>query len=201
MKKSITFILVLALFSCSTNVDNVSITQIESNYPIIIGLGSSQNSDSIRYIGFPLMFSISKNSSGRARLFMCDYHYNKKYTIRGGWGSDVDLLISEDDSLVHPMRENGLIEISKEEQKFVPYIYYMNLTKEAQRLIHEQIKSIHIEANKDTIHWKSIQELKQTSPQFIEKFLQKDSIRFGFNLHDSYSGWKTDFVELPVKIK
>lgn len=47
MKKSITFILVLALFSCSTNVDNVSITQIESNDPIIIGLGSSQNSDSI----------------------------------------------------------------------------------------------------------------------------------------------------------
>ena len=105
------------------------------------------------------------------------------------------------DNLVHPTKSNSLIEIRKEKQEFVPYVYYMNLTKEAQRLIHEQIKSIHIEANKDTIHWKSIQELKQTSPQFIEKFLQKDSIRFGFNLHDSYSGWKTDFVELPVKIK
>ena len=203
MKKSITFILVLALFSCSTNVDNVSITQIESNYPIIIGLGSSQNSDSIRYIGFPLMFSISKNSSGRARLFMCDYHYNKKYTIRGGWGSDVDLLISEDDSLVHPMRENGLIEISKEEQKFVPYIYYMNLTKEAQRLIYEQIKSIHIEANKDTIHWKSIQELKQISPQFIEKFLKDDSISFSIDLYDPYKKWKWNkaYINLPIKVK
>ena len=201
MKKSITFILVLALFSCSTNVDNVSITQIESNYPIIIGLGSSQNSDSIRYIGFPLMFSISKNSSGRARLFMCDYHYNKKYTIRGGWGSDVDLLISEDDSLVHPMRENGLIEISKEEQKFVPYIYYMNLTKEAQRLIYEQIKSIHIEANKDTIHWKSIQELKQTSPEFIRNFLQNDSVSFSFRYRKLYGEWELTHINLLVEDK
>ncbi len=74
MKKSITFILVLALFSCSTNVDNVSITQIESNDPIIIGLGSSQNSDSIRYIGFPFVFSISQNSFNPLAELKCSYN-------------------------------------------------------------------------------------------------------------------------------
>lgn len=201
MRNLILLITSCIIFSCSTSIDDVTITQLKSQYPITIGLNSSR--ESIRYIGFPLMFSISKNSSGRARLFMCDYHYNKKYTIRGGWGSDVDLLISEDDSLVHPMRENGLIEISKEEQKFVPYIYYMNLTKEAQRLIYEQIKSIHIEANKDTIHWKSIQELKQISPQFIENFLKDDSISFSIDLYDPYKKWKWNkaYINLPIKVK
>lgn len=201
MRNLILLITSCIIFSCSTSIDDVTITQLKSQYPITIGLNSSR--ESIRYIGFPLMFSISKNSSGRARLFMCDYHYNKKYTIRGGWGSDVDLLISENDSLVHPMRENGLIEISKEEQKFVPYIYYMNLTKEAQRLIYEQIKSIHIEANKDTIHWKSIQELKQISPQFIENFLKDDSISFSIDLYDPYKKWKWNkaYINLPIKVK
>ena len=201
MRNLILLITSCIIFSCSTSIDDVTITQLKSQYPITIGLNSSR--ESIRYIGFPLMFSISKNSSGRARLFMCDYHYNKKYTIRGGWGSDVDLLISEDDSLVHHMRENGLIEISKEEQKFVPYIYYMNLTKEAQRLIYEQIKSIHIEANKDTIHWKSIQELKQISPQFIENFLKDDSISFSIDLYDPYKKWKWNkaYINLPIKVK
>ena len=43
MKKSIIFILALALFSCSTSIDNVTITQVESNYPIIIGFVPSQD--------------------------------------------------------------------------------------------------------------------------------------------------------------
>ena len=201
MKKSITFILVLALFSCSTNVDNVSITQIESNYPIIIGLGSSQNSDSIRYIGFPFVFSISQNSFNKIYISGCDYFYNNKYTIRSNWRGNVDLWVENYDNLVHPIKSNSLIEIRKEKQEFVPYVYYMNLTKEAQRLIHEQIKSIHIEANKDTIHWKSIQELKRSSSQFIEKFLQNDSVSFSFRYRKLYGEWELTHINLLVEDK
>ena len=36
MKKIVFLITCYALLSCSTKVDDVSITQIESNYPIII---------------------------------------------------------------------------------------------------------------------------------------------------------------------
>ena len=76
MRFLIVIILSLILFSCSTSIDNVTITQIESNYPIIIGLEPSQNSDSIRYIGIPFVFSISQNSFNKIYISGYDYFYN-----------------------------------------------------------------------------------------------------------------------------
>ena len=202
MRFLIVIILSLILFSCSTNVDNVSITQIESNYPIIIGLDSSK--DSIEYIVFPLTFLISQSSFWEIHVdrCSCDYYYNSKYTRNGDWRGGVELWAKDNNNnLVLPTRENSLQDITRKEHEFVSYVYYGNLTKEAQALIHEQIKSIHIEANKDTIHWKSIQELKQTSSQFIKTFLQKDSIRFGFYFYGRYTKWKIAHKKLPVEVK
>jgi len=201
MKKSIIFILVLTLFSCSTSIDNVTITQVESNYPIIIGFVPSQ--DSIGYIAFPLAFRISQNSFGEMRISSCTYFFNSKhrYTGRNNWRGDIVLWAKDHENLVCPTKDNTLIEIKRKPQEFVSYVYYNDLTKEAQRLIHGQIKSTCIATNKDTIHWKSIQELKQTSSQFIKTFLQKDSIRFGFYFYGRYTKWKIAHKELPVEVK
>lgn len=202
MKKSIIFILVLALFSCSTSIDNVTITQVESNYPIIIGFVLSQ--DSIGYIAFPLAFRISQNSFGEMRISSCTYFFNSKhrYTGRNNWRGDIVLWAKDHESLVCPTKDNTLIEIKRKPQEFVSYVYYNDLTKEAQRLIHGQIKSTCI-ATKDTIHWKSIQELKQISPQFIENFLKDDSISFSIDLYDPYKKWKWNkaYINLPIKVK
>ena len=74
------------------------------------------------------------------------------------------------------------------------------MTKEAQRLIHGQIKSTCI-ATKDTIHWKSIQELKQTSPEFIRNFLQNDSVSFSFRYRKLYGEWELTHINLLVEDK
>ena len=79
--------------------------------------------------------------------------------------------------------------------------YYNDLTKEAQRLIHGQIKSTCIATNKDTIHWKSIQELKQTSPEFIRNFLQNDSVSFSFRYRKLYGEWELTHINLLVEDK
>ena len=187
MKKSIIFILVLALFSCSTSIDNVTITQVESNYPIIIGFVLSQ--DSIGYIAFPLAFRISQNSFGEMRISSCTYFFNSKhrYTGRNNWRGDIVLWAKDHESLVCPTKD-------------VSYVYYNDLTKEAQRLIHGQIKSTCI-ATKDTIHWKSTQELKQTSPEFIRNFLQNDSVSFSFRYRKLYGEWELTHINLLVEDK
>ncbi len=201
MKKSIIFILVLTLFSCSTSIDNVTITQVESNYPIIIGFVPSQ--DSIGYIAFPLAFRISQNSFGEMRISSCTYFFNSKhrYTGRNNWRGDIVLWAKDHENLVCPTKDNTLIEIKRKPQEFVSYVYYNDLTKEAQRLIHGQIKSTCIATNKDTIHWKSIQELKQTSPEFIRNFLQNDSVSFSFRYRKLYGEWELTHINLLVEDK
>ena len=197
MRFLIVIILSLILFSCSTSIDNVTITQEESSYPIIIGISHSQNS--IDYIGIPFRFKISQNTSMKISLYKSHY-YHENTNRRKQWNSDVDLFVVYNKELLRPTGENSLNEIKKETREFVPYVYYGHLTKEIQVLIYEQIKSIHI-ADKDTIHWGSIQGIKQLSPQAIKDFLQNDSISFSFDFYDISGKWESNTISLPIEIK
>ena len=124
-----------------------------------------------------------------------------RYTGRNNWRGDIVLWAKDHENLVCPTKDNTLIEIKRKPQEFVSYVYYNDLTKEAQRLIHGQIKSTCIATNKDTIHWKSIQELKQTSPEFIRNFLQNDSVSFSFRYRKLYGEWELTHINLLVEDK
>ena len=197
MRKTIFLIISFTIFSCNTSIDNVTITQVESNYPLIIGISHSQNS--IDYIGIPFRFKISQNTSMKINLYKSHY-YHENTNRRKQWNSDVDLFVVYNKELLRPTGENSLNEIKKETREFVPYVYYGHLTKEIQVLIYEQIKSIHI-ADKDTIHWGSIQGIKQLSPQAIKDFLQNDSISFSFDFYDISGKWESNTISLPIEIK
>ena len=71
MRKIIFLIISFTIFSCNTSIDNVTITQVESNYPLIIGISHSQNS--IDYIGIPFRFKISQNTSMKINLYKSHY--------------------------------------------------------------------------------------------------------------------------------
>ena len=109
MRFLIVIILSLILFSCSTSIDNVTITQEGSNYPLIIGISHSQNS--IDYIGIPFRFKISQNTSMKINLYKSHY-YHENTNRRKQWNSDVDLFVVYNKELLRPTGENSLNEIN-----------------------------------------------------------------------------------------
>lgn len=171
----IVLLFTITLFSCSSN-RRLIVEQVNSDYPIILVKG--KNSNKIATIRFPLVYNISKTSSGNdVKIGSLSYLYNSCLSEKATWMAGAILYSSQNNEL-KPTKGLQKINLTKEEfvvytrhyisydinddlgQFFQPYYDYMN------------------ENHKDTLHIESLQQLKNREPNIVNAFLQGDSLLF-----------------------
>lgn len=163
----------ITLFSCSSN-RRLIVEQVNSDYPIILVKG--KNSNKIATIRFPLVYNISKTSSGNdVKIGSLSYLYNSCLSEKATWMAGAILYRPQNNEL-KPTKGLQKINLTKEEfvvytrhyisydinddlgQFFQPYYDYMN------------------ENHKDTLHIECLQQLKNREPNLVNAFLQGDSL-------------------------
>ena len=207
MKKKFTILLLVGfiIIACSStsNSSMINIKQINSNYPIIVRTNRENNK--IGAVDFPLVFNVSKNVTKQISILdYPEYKRNSKYVINEYdkyWNTNTHIVFNINNVLMRPKNkiDDTLMSLNNKVKQVVVYIKYYNLSKndEVQKLCSsylERAKSM----DKDTLHIESIQQLKQTNPNFVNDFLQGDSIRFDFYLKDDQRFYH---IDLPVEVK
>lgn len=194
--KTIFYILLslLLISSCSTlNITNdVKISQVESNYPIVLKL---REDGTVWAIFFPLVFKMSKRTLSKVRLSNPNY---LRFNEHGEWLPTVSLLFYREDKDLIRLKDNDKLRFLQfGEREWVVYARYSNLSKEQhiQEFFISDLKRAKSE-HKDTLHIGSIQQLKQTNPKLLNDLLQRDSIEFSFYYKDNFHD-----IILPVEIK
>ena len=179
MKYIIANILIFALFCCSNmnNEDPVQITQLNSDYHIIIKGDTINNR--IVYVQFFLKYEIKKINEIFMRVSLPHYYYNCK----NKWVSN-ELLYSREnnDTLIYINKsKKRILETNESIECVVKTVHYADTTKATQVLFVPYIDKMKREG-KDTLHIETVQQLKQTKPELINKLLKGDSIVFNFAL-------------------
>ena len=192
MKKILLIIIsALILVSCSkvNVVDDIEINQIKSNYPVILKLREDGTACATM---FPLAFNLSKKTLRKIRISDPSNFFHV-----GPLPTTKKLFLKDGNDLIYPSYEQK--ELRFKTQEWVVYVQYFNISKEQhmQQLFSHYLERAKAE-HKDTLHIGNIQQLKQSAPELLNKFLQGDSIRLNF--YYQYNDYYYNII-LPVEIK
>ena len=191
MKKVFFICIILLINACGSN-KNITVNQIQSKRPIIIHFDKEE--DRVVIVSFPITFGILNHTNNNITLDnMVKYQYADIENYPQYWNTTIFPYLIEDEKLlttINPISRSVISSKNKRE-----YVIYTRHFIHSQNLFSAYLEKMRQE-NKDTLHIESIQQLKQINPNFVNDFLQGDSIRFLF-----YYDKKFHTIVLPVEVK
>ena len=169
--KQLLFICLLILLSCSSGNNYVSIQQIDSKYPITIGI----THDTISYVDFPISFLM-----------------NKEWYLNG------IILYNVNGKIGYSPEGEDWRKLSCKQREYIVFIRYQQLTQEAKTLLKTQIKSF---PDSGEVKIGNIQQLRKENKQIVFGFLKKDSISFTFSHINFMKKYIVNTIYMPVEVR
>lgn len=196
MKLVILFILFLIL-SCRDEKHLIKVEQIESDkFPVMIAYDPETHR--VEVINFPLAYRISLNYRKNVRISNPAYYCTSTYQNIDFrfWDAGVALFGKRNDSLIYYTQDN-LRFLTTIPRVYVVYTRHRHIDTSArvQNLFATYVSRMKTEG-KDTLHIETISQLKQTNPELVYGFLQRDSIQLVFYYNKFFHS-----VYRPVEVK
>ena len=185
-------ILLVVLLSCSNKGTYISVEQIESKYSITVG--GDTNKNKIYQIRIPLVYKIKKNVFEDILFDVeSDYMYHGQYDRNRGRSRG----IAPD----QPKDQKPIEDYKTLKRSFKEYVFWVNCapdtSAQARSLMQPYLYRIRKEG-KNPIQIGTIQQVKETDPEFIKAFLGNDSIDIAFVTDKKR---RIRHIILPVEIK
>lgn len=174
-------IILLLLLSCRDEKHLIKVEQIESNkFPVMIAY--DPETYRVEVINFPLTYRISLNYRKNVRISNPAYYcnsINQKIDFYF-WDAGAVLFGNISDSLIYFSHHNVNV-LSTIPREYVVYTrhYDIDTSARVQNLFANYVSRMKTEG-KDTLHIETISQLKQTNPELVYGFLQRDSIQMVF---------------------
>ena len=136
--KQLLFICLLVLLSCTSGNNYVSIQQIDSKYPITIGI----THDTISYVDFPISFLMNRETNNPVTLLGHTYKSGSSYTLGDKeWYLNGIILYNVNGKIGYSPEGEDWRKLSCKQREYIVFIRYQQLTQEAKTLLKTQIKS------------------------------------------------------------
>ncbi len=193
--KPLLFISLFVFLSCTSGNNYVSIQQIDSHYPITVGIVH----DSITYIDFPLAFQINRLSPKTVTLLGHAYKCSSSlFSGNKGWNFNGIILFNVNGKVGYSPKGENWWQIARKQREYVVIIRYQQLSQEAKKLLRKHIKSY---PHSGKVKIGSIQQLRKKDKKLISSFLQNDSIFFTFSHRDFSNNYMIDDIYISVKVR
>ena len=193
--KQLLFICLLVLLSCTSGNNYVSIQQIDSKYPITIGI----THDTISYVDFPISFLMNRETNNPVTLLGHTYKSGSSYTLGDKeWYLNGIILYNVNGKIGYSPEGEDWRKLSCKQREYIVFIRYQQLSKEAQKLLRKQIRT---SPDNGEVKIGSIQQLRKKDKKLISSFLQNDSIFFTFSHRGFSNNYMIDDIYMPVEIR
>lgn len=185
------------LFLCSFTVrDSIIVEQIASDHPIVI----RYNDQGICFrIHYPIVFRVKNLSVKKYKIFKVNYFYgNSKYSYSLYKEWCPVFVKQERENKIIDARERGRIIIdSLQTRDFI--IQTAHSIPESDTFQSIICPYVNLKSDKDTLHFKSIKEIKNKYSNVLDSFLENDSAMFWIEPLGKHKSGKAYI--LPIKIK
>ena len=193
--KQLLFICLLVLLSCTSGNNYVSIQQIDSKYPITIGIIH----DTISYVDFPISFLMNKETNNPVTLLGHGYKSGSSYTLGDKeWYLHGIILYNVNGKIGYSPEGEDWRKLSCKQREYIVFIRYQQLTQEAKTLLKTQIKSF---PDSGEVKIGNIQQLRKKNKQIVFGFLKKDSISFTFSHINFMKKYIVNTIYMPVEVR
>lgn len=146
-------------------------------------IGIDKETQKVNVINFPLVFSISLNDNKKVKITGPTYYCNSENQNIDFkfWDSAAVLFVNKNDSLILYNRKSDFMVLTTIPREYVVYTRHLDIDTSArvQNLFTNYVSRMKTEG-KDTLHIETISQLKQTNPELVYGFLQRDSIELVF---------------------
>ena len=193
--KQLLFICLLVLLSCTSGNNYVSIQQIDSKYPITIGI----THDTISYVDLPISFLMNRETNNPVTLLGHTYKSGSSYTLGDKeWYLNGIILYNVNGKIGYSPEGEDWRKLSCKQREYIVFIRYQQLTQEAKTLLKTQIKSF---PDSGEVKIGNIQQLRKKNKQIVFGFLKKDSISFTFSHINFMKKYIVNTIYMPVEVR